>query len=111
MTNIGYHKTRADHCVFVKKFDDGNFLILLLYVDDMLIVGRDPMKIRSLKNALSGSFSMNAHCSRSNKEIVIAITRKVSDKGAPKIWHRKCETGRLDTTNKLQTKQKPEYEI
>ena len=26
---------------FVKKFEGGDFLILLLYLDDMLIVGRD----------------------------------------------------------------------
>ena len=58
MTDHGYHKTQADHCVFVKKFDGGDFLILLLYVDDMLIVGRDPKKIRSLKKALSKSFAM-----------------------------------------------------
>ena len=49
MTDQGYHKTQADHCVFVKKFEGGDFLILLLYVDDMLIVGRDQAKIRMLK--------------------------------------------------------------
>ena len=58
ITNHGYHKTHVDHCVFVKKFDGGDFLILLLYVDDMLIVGRDPKKIGSLKKALSKSFAM-----------------------------------------------------
>ena len=58
MTKNGYHKTQADHCVFVKKFDGGDFLILLLYVDDMLIVRQDHMKIRALKKALNGSFSM-----------------------------------------------------
>ena len=41
MTDQGYHKMQADHCVFVKNFEGGDFLILLLYVDDMLIVGRD----------------------------------------------------------------------
>ena len=44
MTDQGYQKTQADHCVFVKKFEGGDFLILLLYVDDMLIVGRDQPK-------------------------------------------------------------------
>ena len=58
MTNHGYHNTQADHCVFLKKFDGGDFVILLLYVDDMLIVGQDPMNIRSLKKALSKSFTM-----------------------------------------------------
>ena len=49
MTDHGYHNTQADHYVFVKKFDGDDFLILLLYVDGMLIVGRDSKKIGSLK--------------------------------------------------------------
>ena len=57
MTYQGYHKTLADHCVFVKKFEGGDFLILL-YVDDMLIVGRDQSKIRMLKKALNRTFAM-----------------------------------------------------
>ena len=44
--------------MFVKEFDEGEFLILLLYVDDMLIVRQDPKKIESLKKALSKSFAM-----------------------------------------------------
>ena len=57
MTDQGYHKTQADHCVFVKKLDGGDVLILLMYVDDMLIVGWDHLKIEMLKKALS-MFSM-----------------------------------------------------
>ena len=45
MNDNGYHKTWADHCVFVKKFNGGDFIILLLYVDDMLFVRRDHTKI------------------------------------------------------------------
>ena len=41
----GYRKITSDHCVFVHKFPDGNFIILLLYVDDMLIVGMNSSKI------------------------------------------------------------------
>ena len=39
--------------VFDKKFVGGDFLILLLYVDDMLIVGRDPKKIKILKKTIT----------------------------------------------------------
>ena len=42
----------------MKKFDRGDFLILLLYVDDMLIVGPDRTKIGNLKKALNRTFSM-----------------------------------------------------
>ena len=37
MTDKGYHKMQVDHCMFVKKFNIGDILILLSYVDDMLI--------------------------------------------------------------------------
>ena len=47
MVDHGFNKMKADHCVFVKKYDGGDFLILLLYVDDMLIVEQDLRKIRS----------------------------------------------------------------
>ena len=42
MGEQGYRKTTYDHCVFVQKFSDDDYIILLLYVDDMLIVGRNP---------------------------------------------------------------------
>jgi len=49
MEENGFNKTTVDHYVSVKKFTDDNFLILLLYVDDMLIVGQDKSKINKLK--------------------------------------------------------------
>ena len=53
-----FPKTQADPCVFVKRYDEGDFLILLLYVDDMLVVKQDTRKIRNLKKALGKSFVM-----------------------------------------------------
>ena len=58
MLEHGFHKTQVDHCVFVKSYNEGDFLILLLYVDDMLIVRQDTKKIGSLKKALGKSFAM-----------------------------------------------------
>ncbi|RVX13158.1 Retrovirus-related Pol polyprotein from transposon TNT 1-94 [Vitis vinifera] len=58
MVKHGYDRTAFDHCVFVKKFSYGEFIILLLYVDDMLIVGHNTSKIDKLKNELSKSFEM-----------------------------------------------------
>ena len=58
MGEQGYKKTTSDHCVFVQKFSDDDFIILLLYVDDILIVGRNPSRITNLKKQLSKSFSM-----------------------------------------------------
>ena len=36
-----HSKTISNHCAFVKKFSWGDFVILLLYIDDMLIVAND----------------------------------------------------------------------
>ena len=45
MEEQGYRKTTSNHCVFVKKFPDDDFIIILLYVDDMLIVGMNSSRI------------------------------------------------------------------
>ncbi|KAK3036241.1 hypothetical protein RJ639_030783 [Escallonia herrerae] len=54
----GYKRTVANHCVYLRKFSDGNFIVLLLYVDDMLITGQDVNLICRLKEELSKSFDM-----------------------------------------------------
>ena len=53
MMSHRYNKTTCDHYVFTRKFYDDNFIILLLYVDDMLIIGHDSSKIDKLKRELS----------------------------------------------------------
>ena len=44
--------------MFTIKFSSDDFIILLLYVDDMLIIGHDSSKINRLKKELSKSFGM-----------------------------------------------------
>ena len=53
-----YTWTNTDHCVYVRKFPNSKFVILLLYVDDMLIVGQDASVIGNLKKDLFKSFDM-----------------------------------------------------
>ena len=50
MVGHGYKRTNADHYVYVRKFPNGKFVILLLYVDDMLIVRQDAGVIGNLKD-------------------------------------------------------------
>ena len=64
MLEHGFHKTQADHCVFVKRYDEGGFLILLLCVDDILVVGQNAKKIASLTKALSKAFVMKDNLRR-----------------------------------------------
>ena len=58
MAENDFKKTLTDNGVFVKEYTGDDFIILLLYVDDMLIIGHDLMKIVALKKALSKSFAM-----------------------------------------------------
>ena len=57
MHRIRFKRCEADHCCYVKSFDN-SYIILLLYVDDMLIVGSSIKEINNLKKQLSKQFAM-----------------------------------------------------
>ena len=57
MYNTGYKRCHADHCCYFKSFDDC-YIILLLYVDDMLVAGSNMHAINNLKKQLSQEFEM-----------------------------------------------------
>ena len=58
MFDQGYTRCHSDHCVYLKKQNDGNYIILLLYVDGMLVVGSNMQEINVLKIKLENSFEM-----------------------------------------------------
>ena len=58
MTEHGYSRCHSDHCVYFKKPKNGSFIILLLYVDDMLVAGSNMQDINVLKKKLDNSFVM-----------------------------------------------------
>lgn len=49
MVNYEYSITTINHYVYMKRFYEENFIIRLLYVDNMLIIGHDKRKIKKLK--------------------------------------------------------------
>jgi hypothetical protein len=57
MQRHGYNKCNADHCCYFKRFES-SYIILLLYVDDMLVAGPDMDEIQMLKKQLSREFDM-----------------------------------------------------
>ncbi|CAN1807780.1 Retrovirus-related Pol polyprotein from transposon TNT 1-94 [Linum perenne] len=57
MQASGYYKCNADHCCYFKRFQS-SYIILLVYVDDMLVAGSDLDEIRRLKKQLSNEFDM-----------------------------------------------------
>ena len=58
MTEQGYSRCHSDHCVYFKKIENGSYIILLLYVDDMLVAGFNMKDINVLKKKLDNSFAM-----------------------------------------------------
>ena len=82
MVGHGYTRTNVDHCVYVRKFSNVKFVILLLYVDDMLIVGQDTIVIGNLKKDLFKSFDMK-DLGLARQILGMQILR---DKKAKKLW-------------------------
>ena len=82
MGKQGYRKTTSDHCIFVQKFYNDDFVILLLYVDDILIVGRNVSRINNLKKQLSKSLAMK-DLGSAKKVIGIQIVR---DRASKKLY-------------------------
>ena len=58
MIGQNYTISNFDHCVYFRKLQDGSFIYLLLYVDDMLIASRNQGEICRLKAQLSKEFEM-----------------------------------------------------
>ena len=56
MIDLEYHQARGDHALFIKH--GGAVTTLLVYVDDILIIGGDVEEIRKLTEALSRQFDM-----------------------------------------------------
>ena len=57
MMSHGFKINECDKCVFVKEVEHG-YVIVCLYIDDMLIVGSDDKMITSTKNILNSRFDV-----------------------------------------------------
>ena len=58
MLDHGFKRLEFDHCVYIKMYDQEKYIILLIYVDDMLVVGKDKDMIDRLKKYLDSQFAM-----------------------------------------------------
>ena len=57
MMSHGFKINECDKCVYVEEVEHG-YVIVCLYVDDMLIVGCDDKMITTTKNMLNSRFDM-----------------------------------------------------
>ncbi|KAH9655417.1 Integrase catalytic domain-containing protein [Citrus sinensis] len=80
--SLGYNRLSSDHCTYYKRFEDNDFIILLLYVDDMLVAGPNKDRIQELKAQLAREFEMK-DLGPANKILGMQIHR---DRNNRKIW-------------------------
>lgn len=66
-----------DHCCYFKDFRN-SYVVLLLYVDDMLITGASMKKINTLKHESAKEFKMKNFGS-ANKILSIRISRNQAE--------------------------------
>lgn len=57
MCSNGFLRCQVNHCCYVKRFDN-SYIILLLYIDDMLTAGTCVEEIDKLEKELSKEFSI-----------------------------------------------------
>ena len=53
MKDRKYRKRKYNHCVYLRKLQDGSYIYLLLYVDEMLISAKSQVEIDRLKAQMS----------------------------------------------------------
>jgi Reverse transcriptase (RNA-dependent DNA polymerase) len=58
MVNLNFSRSNYDSCVYLKRLDDGDYIYLLFYVDDILIAATNMGEIKKLKEQLSMAFEM-----------------------------------------------------
>jgi hypothetical protein len=57
MLGLGFTRIQEDHCVYFKLIGD-HLIYLVLYVDDMLLIGNNKEIIQDVKTQLSSKFDM-----------------------------------------------------
>ena len=82
MIQIGYTRCEYDYCVYVRILEDGSYIFLLLYVDNMLIAAKSMCQVNRLKSLLHKEFEMR-DLGAAKKILGIEIRR---DREARKLW-------------------------
>ncbi|KAG9453307.1 hypothetical protein H6P81_006211 [Aristolochia fimbriata] len=77
-----YTRNKYDNCVYLRKLQDGSYIYLLLYVDDMLIAAKSQVEIDILKAQLNKEFEMK-DLGKAKKILGMEISRN-RERG--KLW-------------------------
>nr|GEV70797.1 Gag-Pol polyprotein [Tanacetum cinerariifolium] len=93
--SLEYNRLHADPCAYFKRFRNNDFIILRLYVDDMLVAGPNIDRINKLKAQLSREFKME-DLGPTNKILRMQIHRdRLSSKMSPSSEKEMMEMSRV----------------
>lgn len=95
LAKIGFFPSKSDQCIYV--FEDGTgFAILTLYVDDILLIGRNEQLLNKPKKQLMGRFEMTdmgdvsrmlgMNVSRDREKEQSPSTRKTTRRMSSNVW-------------------------
>ena len=82
MIQIGYTCCEYDCCVYVHILEDGSYIFLLLYLDDMLIAAKSMYEVNRFKSLLRKEFEMK-DLGAAKKILGMEIRR---NRKARKLW-------------------------
>ena len=82
MVSQNFTRSEYDHCVYFKKLENDMFIILVLYVDDILVASKSMFEISMLKAQLARTFDMK-DLGAANQILGMQIHR---DRKNGKLW-------------------------
>lgn len=60
LLSLGFKQSDSDACLFAKQLDNGEWIYLLIYVDDIVVVSGDERQMDLLENQLSKHFEISS---------------------------------------------------
>ena len=54
----GYTQEQVDHTMFVRHSQDGKIIVLIVYVDDIILIGNDMLEMNRLNQSLLSEFKI-----------------------------------------------------
>lgn len=58
LLNFSFNRSKNDYCLFIKRLNEDNYIALLIYVDDILIMGPSQEHIQGVKDFLHTLFTI-----------------------------------------------------
>ena len=81
-TKVDFKQSAHDQCIYVKKdIDSGLTTIIIIYVDDIIILGNDPNTIKSTKEYFKKSFTKIATEDSLDRYIGVVVDIRKDNEG------------------------------